>query len=304
MGTLARCVDDFSQRAKVQGRLPAEWDGFMSKRNEDREETDPEDKLVREIVGSWAEEKHQRLRKYVDICRAARKKFDRSGTTFIDLYCGPGRARIENTQVVLDGSAILAATVAIEGGSPFSQIHIGDADEAKLHACKTRLVCRDITNFYWHLGTSEETVRKIVPSLHRSGLHLAFLDPYSLGALPFTVIETLAQLPRMDMMIHFSTMDLQRNFDRMARDGTLEAVAPGWQKKVDLNARLDIQRVQFFHHWCSLIGGLGYKIRENFEKVTGNKNQPLYLLVMASRSDLGDKFWNEICEVTKQRSLL
>ena len=51
-----------------------------------------DDGLPLDEVGAWAKEKHERLRRYVDISRGARRKFARGGTTYVDLYCGTGRA--------------------------------------------------------------------------------------------------------------------------------------------------------------------------------------------------------------------
>jgi hypothetical protein len=57
-----------------------------------------DDGLPLDEVGAWAKEKHERLRKYVDISRAARRKFVEGpgGASYIDLYCGSGRAVIRD----------------------------------------------------------------------------------------------------------------------------------------------------------------------------------------------------------------
>ena len=55
-----------------------------TKRPEERYEIDAVDNLRREIVGNWSNEKHLRLKHYVNISRAARRKFY-GNSTFIDL---------------------------------------------------------------------------------------------------------------------------------------------------------------------------------------------------------------------------
>jgi hypothetical protein len=45
---------------------------------------------------------------------------------------------------------------------------------------------------------------KIVQSLDRHGLHLAFLDPYNLGTLSFDLFVELAKLKRIDVIAHVS----------------------------------------------------------------------------------------------------
>jgi hypothetical protein len=47
------------------------------------------------------------------------------------------------------------------------------------------------------------------------GLHLAFIDPFNLAQLPFSIIERMLRVQRMDMIIHVSLQDLQRNLDNI-----------------------------------------------------------------------------------------
>jgi three-Cys-motif partner protein len=58
---------------------------------------------------------------------------------------------------------------------------------------------------------AEQAVDDVVAAINPYGLHFAVLDPYGLD-LPFSVIEKLAALKRVDLMILLSTGDLQRNF--------------------------------------------------------------------------------------------
>jgi three-Cys-motif partner protein len=67
-----------------------------------------DDGLPLDAVGPWAKEKHERLRKYIDITRATRRKWvhGSGGATYIDLYCGAGRAIIRDTQEKIDSSRL------------------------------------------------------------------------------------------------------------------------------------------------------------------------------------------------------
>src|SRR5947207_15108641 len=88
-----------------------------------------DDGLPAEEVGAWATEKHNYLKRYLDISRATRKKFlgeKKAGATFIDLFAGTGRARIRETGQWIDGSAVSAWKIGQEGGAPFSEILVGD----------------------------------------------------------------------------------------------------------------------------------------------------------------------------------
>jgi three-Cys-motif partner protein len=272
-----------------------------TKRANERYDKDPGDDLRREIVGQWAFEKHLRLRRYVDITRATRRKF-KGNSTYIDLYCGPGRAVIKDTGEVIPGSAVLAATEA-QRTEPFGSVHIADVDDENLSACHARLAESGISNVTKHLGAAENTAGAVVRDLSRTGLHLAFLDPYSIDAMPFSVIRTLAQVQRMDLIIHVSLMDLQRNLREKMRTGRLNMFAPDWARGVDQTQRDDLVLLAVFAHWRKLLGDLGYQVSDNIERVSGSKNQPLYWLVLAGRHKLADKFWAEVSHVDPQGRL-
>jgi len=274
-----------------------------TKRKEDRYELDPADGLRRELVGAWAQEKHQRLRHYVDISRAARRKFQ-GNSTFIDLYCGPGRARIKDSNIVIPGSAVAAASEA-QRHSAFGEIYIADLDETNVAHCEQRLAQEQIQPVFSFVGEAETTVQTIRQKLSPSALHLAFLDPYNIQALPFSVIRTLAELPRMDLLIHVSTMDLQRNVKAFMANGKLDRFAPGWRERVEPAARNDVALLAVFHHWCDLIRRLGYQeVGDLVERVSGARNQPLYWLVLASKNSLGKEFWGKVSNVSPQQRLL
>jgi three-Cys-motif partner protein len=97
-----------------------------------------DDGLPLDEVGVWAKEKHERLHKYVDISRGPRRKWIQGpgGATFIDLYCGTGRAIIRETNEIIDGSPLVAFKSGRGGGVPFSEIHIADASEEKCRAAE------------------------------------------------------------------------------------------------------------------------------------------------------------------------
>jgi Aspartate 1-decarboxylase len=101
-----------------------------------------DDGLPAQEVGVWAKEKHRLLRRYVDICRATRKKYigkSKGGASYIDLFCGPGRAKIRDTGEWIEGSAVTAWNMSVQGGAPFTKVIIGDADEECLEAAAARL---------------------------------------------------------------------------------------------------------------------------------------------------------------------
>lgn len=256
-------------------------------------------------VGDWTLEKHDRLRRYVDISRGVRKQFvGRAGATYIDPFSGPGRSRIRETGQLIDGSPIVAATKALEGGAPFTNVFIADIEQANVDAVRQRLAAHGVAPRTL-TGPAEETVRQIVPQLDPYGLHFAFLDPFNLDALPFTMIEELAKVRHMDILIHVSAQDLQRNLRRyIAEDGgPLDRVAPGWRDVIDRRNRDETIRVRFLEHWLNLIRKLDMAPSHGIELVSGRRNQPLYWLVLMARHSRAVEFWEKIRNVTPQGRL-
>lgn len=274
----------------------------MASKDKERYDVDEQDGLRRDVVGSWAAEKHLRLRRYVDITRSTRAKFAGNAPAYVDLYCATGRSRIRDTAEVVEGSPLVAASEAAKH-TPFGRIHIGDLDRANVEACSSRLRATGFTAVTEHVGPAVDTAREVVAQLNPYGLHLAFLDPYNLVSLPFELIRTLSMVKRMDLIIHVSEMDLQRNVIGKGETEKLELFAPGWQKAADVNLTTALFKHQLLTHWRSLLAQLGYHVSDNIERVTGAKNQPLYWLVLASRDKLADRFWGQVSKVGPQQTM-
>ncbi len=274
---------------------------------------DPEDGLpIAEDVGEWASEKHERLRKYIDITRETRRKYTdpsrpakyRGGATYIDLFCGPGRAKVRDTDEIIDGSPVVAWKASVDGKVPFSEMHIADLNPAFSDAAVKRIV-RLGGPAIGYAGYAEDTAKQIVSRVNQYGLHFAFLDPYSLGGLSFEIIRTLATLKRIDILMHISVQDLQRNADRYTAEEfkTFDVFAPGWRSKVNVNQSLSSIRTAILAHWQNLIRSLGFLDMRSVELVRGSKNQRLYWLAFVSRSRIANYFWDEIRNVSGQGEL-
>jgi len=267
---------------------------------------DPADELPLTCVGEWAEDKHSRVRKYVGISSKVRRKFlsGKGGATYIDLYCGPGRSRIRGTTRIVDGGALVAATKALETNTAFTEVHIADVNRGFLGACKSRLT-RAGLNVSAYEGTAAGTVARIASVLSPKALHFAFLDPYDLKSLPFSVIERLAELERMDILIHVSEQDLQRNLRRYiaSERSPLDSFAPGWRSVVPELGKDATIRAKVFEYWLQHIRSLNMQPAQGVEEVTGPKNQHLYWLVFVARHELALNFWEEIRHVDRQKGL-
>lgn len=255
-----------------------------------------DDGLIANVVRDWARRKHSLVARYCGIASGPRRAYlgsGRAGAAYLDPFCAAGRCWVSDDKLFSDGSPLHAWKESVEKKAPFNQVLIGDVDKQSLDACELRLkehgapvsaIC----------GKAEETIDKMLGSINPYGLHFCLLDPYSLGAMPFSIIEKLCNVKRMDILIHVSTSDLQRNFlnFQKAEKDTLDRFAPGWRDSVSADQPQRRQREQFFQHWLGLIEKAGKLASNKVEHMTTTGNNTLYYLVMVSGHPLGHKFWD------------
>jgi three-Cys-motif partner protein len=256
-------------------------------------ELDPDDGLRREIVGPWAREKHALLMGYIDASRAARRKMQ-GRPCFVDLYCGPGRIRCRDESHAREGgvlAALKASRTASRGSpTPFARIFIADAEASNTSACSTRLQQAG-TDFETFTGKAEDTVGQVIARLPRDGLHLAYLDPYSIDALSFTVIRQFSRAKHVDLLIHFASADLKRNLAHPEQAWRFERMAPGWDRQPH-DCGLHELRRRFIDYWQGLVNGCGYKMAARRYRISNSKRAELYLLLSVSKHPLADKLWS------------
>lgn len=265
-----------------------------------------DDGLPAEDVGPWAKEKHDYLCRYIDISRGARQKFigpGKAGATYIDLFCGPGRARIRQGEFI-DGSCVAAWRKSVEGGAPFSQVLIADVDQTRLDAAVARLrsAGAPVEAF---CGKAVDTAGRILQRLSPYGLHFTFLDPFNLGHLDFQIFKTLSARKRMDIIVHLSKMDLQRNLDRNIASAVsaLDAFAPGWRDVVTVEQTQRGIRSELVDYWKGLVSRAGFEASPDMRLLKGSRDQHLYWLLLLASHDLAHRFWKAAANTDGQGEL-
>jgi three-Cys-motif partner protein len=212
---------------------------------------------------------------------------------------------MRETGALIDGSPLVAFDSAGKHGDQFTEILIADANAEYVRATETRLRLRG-ANVRPFVGEAHIVVDQVIAALNPHGLHFAFLDPYSLGELPFSIIRKLVSVRRMDLLIHVSAMDLKRdlhNYIRVEGPKDLDEFAPGWRDHVNTRQRQDLVRQEIFDYWRSLIKGLGTAANDCIEAVENSKSSDLYWLVFVARHKLPHKLWEEIANVSPQSRL-
>lgn len=260
---------------------------------------DPTDGLIVSDARPWAAEKHRLLGNYIRATYGPRRRFSRC--SYVDLFSGPGRTRIEETGVIADGSPLVAWRAGVDTPWPFSDFYLSDDNPAYCTALKQRIDARGVTATVI-CAPAVEAAGKVGDALNPKGLHLAFVDPYNLGGLPFEVFRCLAWHEHIDFIVHFSAADLMRNLERYFAedDSVLDAFAPGWRDHVERRDPVQM-RGRFFEYWLSLFKG--YQVADAVPLITNSKNAPLYRLVLLSRHPLAKKIWNSVAGQDDQGKL-
>lgn len=246
-------------------------------------------------VGKWVpQEKHFYLTRYLDATREARKKFKQR--VLIDPFCGPGRIQVEGENFTRDGGSMTAYRQALASDAPFTRVLVGDIEGDRARANESRLaaVGASVQSF---TGPAVQTVDSMISAVPFGSLALAYIDPYNLEYLSFSIIERLAKLQYVDFAVHFSLMDLTRNIDMELdpKRDRFDHALPGWRGAVPTSAlsKSSLPR-WFFDTWCQTIEGLGFKVSGQMPLITDGKGRSIYRLVFFSRHALPDRIWGDI----------
>jgi three-Cys-motif partner protein len=245
-------------------------------------------------VGSWVpRDKHRLVHEYLDGTRYAWRKWP--SRVLLDPFAGPGRIQVAGEPFTRDGGALVAWR-ALAQDAPFTRVFVGDIEPDRASACEQRLraLGAPVRAF---VGPAAETVPEMVAAVPARSLCMAYLDPYNLELLSYSMIEALAKLSSVDLVINFSTMDLQRNLEmefdpRRARfDGT----APGWRMHPPiLQANSQSVKPVFFNYWRDRVGTLGFEHSEAMPLIYNDQGLGIYRMVFFARHKLPKRIWGEV----------
>jgi three-Cys-motif partner protein len=246
-------------------------------------------------VGRWVpDEKHLYLTRYLNATREARKKFKQR--VLIDPFCGPGRIQVEGECFTRDGGSIAAYRESVASGAPFTHVLVGDIEGERARANELRLASTGAT-VQSFVGPANQTVDAMIQVIPFGALALAYIDPYNLEYLSFSIIERLAKLQYVDFAVHFSLMDLTRNIDMELdpKRDRFDHALPGWRSAVPTDALSKSSLPGwFFNAWCKAVGDLGFKVSGQMPLITDGKGRSIYRLVFFSRHPLPDRIWGDI----------
>jgi three-Cys-motif partner protein len=165
---------------------------------------------VREdVVGSWALQKHELLRKYLGAyttimkCQPWCRGYD-----YIDGFAGSGTARLRDRDVPIDGSPRIALSLP----HPFTTYTFIETEPwrvEELQRLRSEFPNRDIRIVE---GDCNHVItREIAPRFHYQPQRRGFilLDPFS-TQVEYDTIQQIAETSRIEIFLHFPTMAMNR----------------------------------------------------------------------------------------------
>jgi three-Cys-motif partner protein len=229
---------------------------------------------------------------YLHASRHAWKKWP--SRVLIDPFAGPGRIQVRDETVTREGGTVLAWRTLAEI-APFTKILVGDIKEERVRACEARLKAEDapVQGF---VGPAIETIHQMVAAVPRGSLCMAFVDPYNLRLLSYSIMKALAPL-RVDLAVNFSTMDLQRNVgsEYKSEQAAFDDAAPGWREHLEKRGTSKSgMSVRFFNYWCDKVLGLGFKHSKEMPMIDNDSGSGIYRMVFFTHSDLPKRIWGDV----------
>ena len=258
----------------------------------------PDDGFPVQCVGSWSHEKHDVLGRYLTASGGPRRRYlppAPGGAAFVDIFAGPGRARMRTTGTLEDGSPLLALKQPVG----FTQLVLSEIDAENCDALRRRVAGAQVPVSIVE-GDCNMRIAQVLSVIPEWGLNVALIDPYSLEGLHFETIAALARFKRMDLVVFFPVGEIKRNLERNRATYTaLLDRALGtdeWQPIVKRKGDI-LQLVEVFRR--QLQKRFGYTTaKARTAPIRNDKNVPLYHLVFASKHPLGDKIWESITKRT------
>jgi len=251
--------------------------------------------------GSWTENKYLTLFNYLQIFSTGMRR-SWGKRIYIDLYAGPGCARIEGTTKIFKGSPLLALSVKV----PFDKYVFCEMVPPSLDALRKRVSLvspsAEVTYIPGDCNESIDEIIAVIPRPLKSNtvLTFCFVDPFDLS-VQFRSLRRLAEARRIDFLVLLALfMDANRNEKHYTNlqntkvDFFLDS--SDWRDDWNEYKRRDDSFPRFLaSEFEKRMIEIGYlKSDQNTKEFRSTeKNLPLYHLAFFSKSERGYDFWKK-----------
>lgn len=268
------------------------------------------DGLICPDVHWWAETKYRLISLYDALFATGMKnKWDQR--VYIDLYSGAGFSRIQNTEIFLKGSPILALTIP----TAFDKYIFCEEDEQLRSALQERVKRispqADVTIVPGNCDDQIDQICAMIPSAspRNKVLSLCLVDPFDFGIK----FETIKRLSRyfVDFLVLLAVgMDANRNYDHYVEGNHPkidEALGNSqWRERWKIypggRRRFRDFLAEEFALSMSSLGYLPVKTDQMKLVRSDDKNLPLYYLALFSRHSTAYQFWDEVLKYSTDQT--
>ncbi len=274
----------------------------MGKKRRDYFITVPDDGLLTNPIGPWAEDKYRYVGMYAEMFSTGMKnRWPRR--IYLDLFCGPGHSRVRDTGRVVLGSPMIALSLP----DPFDAYVFADDNPDALEALRLRVARLERPHVVTYIpGDANAAVNRILETIsEKSGektLSFCFLDPYKLN-IHFETVRRIADGRAVDFLILLALyVDANRNVQWYVEEGnqTIDLFLGDrtWRVRWKDAKRQRGSIVEFLASEYSTrmarIGYLPMELDDMIKVRTTEKRLPLYYLAFFSKHDKGLEFWTQV----------
>jgi three-Cys-motif partner protein len=254
--------------------------------------------------GAWVLDKKVYVERYLGIFTKGVSNKWGGKLAYVDLFSGPGKNVVRDTGEEVDGSPLLALKF------DFTRYVFVDVPEV-LATLRTRLRNHPkFSRISFVEGDCNVVIDEVLKHLPANHLTLAFIDPTGLQ-IRFDTIRRLVHNRKVDLLmtIQFG-MGIQMNLPQYIKsEGDALTAFLGnsdWRKDTEQAATVSQAGRRILDRYMAQLRTLDYLETKDLELVRNDQNTPLYFVVMASRHELGKKFWREVTKIAPsgQRNLI
>lgn len=221
---------------------------------------------------------------------------------YVDLFAGPGILRLAESNHLLWGNALQA----LQCSSPFARLVFVERDSARCDALYTRArtVARRAEQVAVINGLAEDSIEAALNEIPNQSLVATLVDPFRLEFSLNAVTKLVRARRRLDLILLFAEgMDLTRNL-RQAINGDVshrrrfDSAFGGadWIQAVNLREPPSRNAGRLRALYLQRLREVGFSKTGNEIPIFNSLHRQVYVLLFASRSDLGIKLWNESTE--------
>jgi three-Cys-motif partner protein len=263
-------------------------------------------------VGPWVEDKHRLVSLYETLFSTGMKrKWDTR--VYLDLYSGPGMARVRGAQKFLWGSPILALQVKDQ----FDKYVFCESNHTSLLALKSRVAklfpSADVSYVEGDCNDCIDEICRRIPqsSRDRKVLSFCFVDPYDLS-VKFSTITKIADRFVDFLMLLALGMDANRNLqhylDTSNRKVDEFLGLTNWRemwRQQALDSKISFSQflAQTYAEQMATLKYLPVAFHQMKQIRSDVRNLPLYHLALFSRHKLAYTYWGDVLKyATSQTS--